>query len=349
MVPARAKRAPSPRSGVGTVSSRRRHPNAPCRLWSDISWTRGWRRRSLLFVGGRRRSPKPGQPNFRSESLRGHGNDRPQHLLATHLPGVRAGHRWRRRVRGSHHRPHHAHDQPATRPEAVAVDHHRHGSRWPAGLGQHERRNALAPAGHGPPDRTLAGAAPHGIVVSARRRLAGRVDGRLTGSLELAATSSRVHWSQARLLWRLPRARRFAGRSLTCGRGGRGRGRTCNPPLRRLVLYPLSYARVRPALAVLEEHRDREHRRPKPKPPPIIAYEPQPISPRSSLKPTPASSCRRRPPGEVSGSPIMGTPLFTLTFRCASSMAGRARTCNPRRLVLYSLSYAPDAAFHLVL
>jgi len=208
MVPARAKRAPSPRSGVGTVSSRRRHPNAPCRLWSDISWTRGWRRRSLLFVGGRRRSPKPGQPNFRSESLRGHGNDRPQHLLATHLPGVRAGHRWRRRVRGSHHRPHHAHDQPATRPEAVAVDHHRHGSRWPAGLGQHERRNALAPAGHGPPDRTLAGAAPHGIVVSARRRLAGRVDGRLTGSLELAATSSRPST--------------FIGARLGCSGGFRG-------------------------------------------------------------------------------------------------------------------------------
>ena len=27
--------------------------------------------------------------------------------------------------------------------------------------------------------------------------------------------------------------------------GGRGRGRTCNPQLRRLVLYPLSYAPVR--------------------------------------------------------------------------------------------------------
>src|SRR3954453_12157446 len=47
--------------------------------------------------------------------------------------------------------------------------------------------------------------------------------------------------------------------ALYAGRGGRGRGRTCNPQLRRLVLYPLSYAPVRPALGVLEEHRDREH------------------------------------------------------------------------------------------
>ena len=43
------------------------------------------------LFGGRRRSPKPGQPNFRSGSLRGHGNDRPQHLLATHLPGAEPG------------------------------------------------------------------------------------------------------------------------------------------------------------------------------------------------------------------------------------------------------------------
>jgi len=33
-------------------------------------------------------------------------------------------------------------------------------SRRPAGLGQHTRRNALAPAGYGSPDRALAGAAP---------------------------------------------------------------------------------------------------------------------------------------------------------------------------------------------
>ena len=46
----------------------------------------------------------------------------------------------------------------AARPEGVVVERHRPGSRRPAGLGQHERRNALAPAGHGPPDRTLAGA-----------------------------------------------------------------------------------------------------------------------------------------------------------------------------------------------
>ena len=48
---ARAKNRPSPRSGVGTVPSGRRNPNAPCRLWSDISWTRGWRRRSLKLPG----------------------------------------------------------------------------------------------------------------------------------------------------------------------------------------------------------------------------------------------------------------------------------------------------------
>ena len=45
----------------------------------------------------------------------------------------------------------------------VVVERHRSGARRAAGLGQHERRNALAPAGHGPPDRALAGAAPHRI------------------------------------------------------------------------------------------------------------------------------------------------------------------------------------------
>ena len=38
------------------------------------------------------------------------------------------------------------------------------------GLGQHERRNALAPAGHGPPDRALAGATSRH-----RARVIGRV------------------------------------------------------------------------------------------------------------------------------------------------------------------------------
>jgi hypothetical protein len=36
----------------------------------------------------------------------------------------------------------------------------RPGSRRSAGLDQHVRRNDHAPAGHGPPDRALAGAAP---------------------------------------------------------------------------------------------------------------------------------------------------------------------------------------------
>ena len=39
------------------------------------------------------------------------------------------------------------------------VERHRSGSRRPAGLGEHARRNALAPAGHGSPGRALAGAA----------------------------------------------------------------------------------------------------------------------------------------------------------------------------------------------
>src|SRR3954454_17288611 len=47
---------------------------------------------------------------------------------------------------GSHDRPHHAHDHPPTRPEAVVVERHRPGARRAAGLGQHARRNALAPA-----------------------------------------------------------------------------------------------------------------------------------------------------------------------------------------------------------
>ena len=41
----------------------------------------------------------------------------------------------------------------------LVVERHRPGARRAAGLGQHERRNALAPAGHGPPDRALARAA----------------------------------------------------------------------------------------------------------------------------------------------------------------------------------------------
>ena len=41
----------------------------------------------------------------------------------------------------------------------LVVERHRPGARRAAGLGQHARRNALAPAGHGPPDRALARAA----------------------------------------------------------------------------------------------------------------------------------------------------------------------------------------------
>src|SRR5215213_6781222 len=54
------------------------------------------------------------------------------------------------RFRGPRDRPRAAPDRPAARPEAVVVERHRPGSRRPAGLGQHARRNALAPAGHGP-------------------------------------------------------------------------------------------------------------------------------------------------------------------------------------------------------
>src|SRR5829696_6534902 len=42
----------------------------------------------------------------------------------------------------------------------LVVERQRPGARRAAGLGEHERRNALAPAGHGPPDRALAGTAP---------------------------------------------------------------------------------------------------------------------------------------------------------------------------------------------
>jgi hypothetical protein len=57
-----------------------------------------------------------------------------------------AGDRWRRDFRGPRDRPRAAPDRPAARPEAVVVERHRPRSRRPTGLGQHERRNAVAPA-----------------------------------------------------------------------------------------------------------------------------------------------------------------------------------------------------------
>src|SRR5829696_10100148 len=60
---------------------------------------------------------------------------------------------------GARHRPGAAPGRAAARPEALDVERHRPDPRRTARLGRHAGRSALAPASHGPPDRTLAGAA----------------------------------------------------------------------------------------------------------------------------------------------------------------------------------------------
>src|SRR5215213_206582 len=60
---------------------------------------------------------------------------------------------------GARHRPGAAPGRAAARPEALDVERHRPDPRQTARLGRHAGRSALAPSSHGPPDRTLAGAA----------------------------------------------------------------------------------------------------------------------------------------------------------------------------------------------
>src|SRR5215212_4077933 len=79
---------------------------------------------------------------------------------------------------GARHRPGAAPGRAAARPEALDVERHRPDPRQTARLGRHAGRSALAPSSHGPPDRTLAGAAsaqadqePRLVCVRGRQRV----------------------------------------------------------------------------------------------------------------------------------------------------------------------------------